>query len=320
LIKRITDVTSTEFQEMSVEELVKSIRAAEGRTVAAEVVCRIPPLVDGVTNAELAAAMGADIIIINRYNVDHPEVLGLPSVCEESGTKSDGERLRGIGVTIGEVKRLIGRPVGINLEPARNFTEEDHGRLATPENAQKALAQGADIIFVTGTPGTGVTNEAIASATRAIRDALGHRVFIVSGKPVSSSIASETGVNLITPDDVKAFRAAGCDAVALPMPGGSPGWTTEAVRRLVSVVHEEGALAWLVLAGSVEGSCTDVIHRIALEAKMTGADVHEIGEGGFSISIAVPENIMEYSIALRGRRHTYRRMAMSPLRWEVSNG
>lgn len=314
MVKRITDVRATEFQRMGARELADSIRAAEGRTIAAEVVCRIPPLVDGVTNAELAAAMGADIIIINRYNVNHPVILGLPSVCEESGIKSNLGAVRGIGATIKDVKRLIGCPVGINLEPARNFTEEDRGRLATQENAQKALSQGADIIFVTGTPGTGVTNKAIADATRDIKDRLEDRILIVSGKPVGSGIASEIGVNLITPDDIKAFRVAGCDAVALPMPGGSPGWTTEAVRRLVSLVHGEGALAWLVLAGSVEGSSIDVIHRIALEAKMTGADVHEIGEGGFSISIAVPENIMEYSIALRGRRHTYRRMAMSPLR------
>lgn len=314
MIKRITDVAASEFQRMGTKELVESIRAAEGRTIASEVVCRVPPLIDGVTNVELAAAMGADMIIINRYNVDYPMIWGLPSVSEESGIKSDWGVPRGVGVTIREVKRLIGRPVGINLEPARNFTQEDQGRLATPENAQKAVAQGADIIFVTGTPGTGVTNEAIADATRAIRDRLGDRVLIVSGKPVGSGITDETGEDLITSDDIQAFRAAGCDAIALPMPGASPGWTTEAVRELVSLVHKQGALAWLVMIGSVEGSSTDVIHRIALEAKMTGADVHEIGEGGFAISIAVPENIMEYSIALRGRRHTYRRMAMSPLR------
>ncbi|MBC7264746.1 MAG: haloacid dehalogenase-like hydrolase [Chloroflexi bacterium] len=314
MIKRITDITASEFQRMDAKELAGSIRAAEGRTIAAEVVCSAPPLVDGVTNAELAAAMGADIIILNRYNVDHPVIYGLPSASEEPDAESAGAAPRGIGVTIREVKRLIGRPVGVNLEPARNFTEEDHGRLATPDNARKAVAQGADILFITGTPGTGVTNEAIASATQAIRDRLGDRVFIVSGKPVGSGIASETGAHLITPDAIKAFCAAGCDAIALPMPGASPGWTTEAVRELVSLVHRQGALAWLVMIGSVEGSSADVIHRIALEAKMTGADVHEIGEGGFSISIAVPENIMEYSIALRGRRHTYRRMAMSPLR------
>jgi hypothetical protein len=314
MTRRITDVTPTEFQRMGAKEFVESIRAAEGRTIAAEVVCRVPPLIDGVTNVELAAAMGADVIIINRYNVDHPVIWGLPSVSEESGVKSDREEVCGIGVTLEEVKRLVGRPVGINLEPARNFIQEDHGRLATPENAQKAVAQGADFILITGTPGTGVTNKAIADATRAIRGRLGDRVLIVSGKPVGSGIADETGEDLITPDDIQAFQAAGCDAIALPMPGASPGWTTEAVRELVSLVHKQGALAWLVMIGSVEGSSTDVIHRIALEAKMTGADVHEIGEGGFSISIAVPENIMEYSIALRGRRHTYRRMAMSPLR------
>jgi len=258
--------------------------------------------------------MGADIVIVNRYNVDHPVICGLPSAGEKPDLESDWEAPSGIGVTIKKVNRLVGRPVGLDLEPARNFAAGDHGRLATPENAQKAVAQGADIVFVTGTPGTAVTNKVIAEATSAIRDELGDRVFAVSGKPVGSGIPNETGMNLVTPDDIRAFRAARCDAIALPMPGASPGWTTEAVRELVTLVHEEGALAWLVMIRSVEGSSTDVMRRIALEAKMTGADVHEIGEGGFSISIAVPQNIMEDSIALRGRRHTYRRMSMSLLR------
>ena len=48
-------------------------------------------------------------------------------------------------------------------------------------------------------------------------------------------------------------------------------------------------------------------------AKMTGTDVHHLGDCGL-FGIALPENLMAYSITIRGRRHTYRRMAMSLLR------
>ena len=43
---------------------------------------------------------------------------------------------------------------------------------------------------------------------------------------------------------------------------------------------------------------------------MTGADIHHLGESGFT-GVAAPENITAYSVAIRGLRHTYRRMALS---------
>ncbi len=50
--------------------------------------------------------------------------------------------------------------------------------------------------------------------------------------------------------------------------------------------------------------------EIGLWSKMAGADIHHIGDAGFG-GIAPPENIMALSIAVRGRRHTYRRMGYS---------
>ena len=44
-----------------------------------------------------------------------------------------------------------------------------------------------------------------------------------------------------------------------------------------------------------------------------GADIHHIGDSGY-MGMALPENIMAYSVAIRGKRHTYRRMAVSLLR------
>ena len=52
----------------------------------------------------------------------------------------------------------------------------------------------------------------------------------------------------------------------------------------------------------------DTIRRIALECKMTGTDIHHIGDSGY-VGMALPENITAYSVAIRGIRHTYRRMA-----------
>jgi hypothetical protein len=43
---------------------------------------------------------------------------------------------------------------------------------------------------------------------------------------------------------------------------------------------------------------------------MTGTDLHHIGDAGYA-GVAIPENIMDYSIAIKGKRHTYFRMARS---------
>lgn len=61
---------------------------------------------------------------------------------------------------------------------------------------------------------------------------------------------------------------------------------------------------------SQEGADAETIREIALLCKMTGTDLHHIGDAGYP-GIAVPENILRYSLAIRGRRHTYRRMARS---------
>lgn len=61
---------------------------------------------------------------------------------------------------------------------------------------------------------------------------------------------------------------------------------------------------------SQEGADEDTIRQIALMCKMAGTDIHHIGDSGY-MGMALPENITAYSVAIRGKRHTYRRMAMS---------
>lgn len=42
--------------------------------------------------------------------------------------------------------------------------------------------------------------------------------------------------------------------------------------------------------------------------------MHELGDIGYNECMVLPENILTYGVAIRGRRHQYRRMAMSILR------
>ena len=56
------------------------------------------------------------------------------------------------------------------------------------------------------------------------------------------------------------------------------------------------------------GADPDTVRLIALKMKETGADVHAIGDGGFS-GCTSPENIQQLSISIKGKPYTYFRMA-----------
>lgn len=161
--KRLLDATSRELATYTRDQKLAAIRGNEGRTLASEMIATAAPLVHDVSNPELAASQGADLLVLNVFDVDAPAVAGLP---------------------------------------------------------------GAQ------------------------------------------------------------------------------------VRDWVAAAHRAGALTMTAVGTSQEGADVDTIRRIALMAKMTGTDVHHLGDCGY-YGITLPENLVAYSIAIRGRRHTYRRMAMS---------
>lgn len=305
-MKRFLNCTASDFKQMNGRELAESIAASEGRILVCETIGTTQPMLGDITNAELAAAMGADVLLLNIFDVDRPVINGLPPVPE-------GEIIR-------KVKELTGRPVGINLEPKEQEVESSFeademwgitaGRLGTLENARKAVAMGVDFIVLTGNPGVGVTNRAITDTLSLYRKEFGDDIVLVAGKMHAAGILSEAGEKIITREDVKLFCEAGADVILMPAPGTVPGITMEYIRGLVSYAHELGALTLTAVGTSQEGADIATIREIALLCKMTGTDMHHLGDAGYG-GMALPENILEYGKVIRGVRHTYRRMAAS---------
>ena len=306
MLKRLIDTTARELTSYNKAELLTAISDSEGRTLAAETIGTVTPMLINITNAEFVASLGADLIMLNIFDVNDPIIQGLPQTSPED--------------TIREVKRLTGRMVAINLEPAviKDGQEESvwnltTGRQATVENARKAADMGVDMIVLTGNPGVGVDNEAIIQALSSLKEADGDRVILTAGKMHASGIISEAGEKILTEKDVEAFVDAGADVILLPAPGTVPGITMEYAGNLIRKAHEKGALAMTTIGTSQEGADEATVRQIALMCKMAGADIHHIGDSGY-MGMALPENITAYSVAIRGKRHTYRRMAMSLLR------
>ena len=305
-MKRILDCRSSDFAAMSRDELLAAIAGSEGRTIACETIGAIMPMLGDITNAEFAAAMGADILLLNMFDVQKPHIQGLPK------TEPD--------LVIRKLKELTGRPIGINLEPVEQvLSSEDpdenmwamtSGRKATMENAEKAVALGVDFILLTGNPGIGVTNEAIEQTLKRYKQAFGDKIILAAGKMHASGILTEGAEKIITKEDISAFADAGADIILLPAPGTVPGITMEYVKELVNHAHSLGCLTITAIGTSQEGADIATIRQIALMCKMTGTDIHHLGDAGYG-GMALPENIQAYSIAVRGIRHTYRRMAGS---------
>jgi hypothetical protein len=59
---------------------------------------------------------------------------------------------------------------------------------------------------------------------------------------------------------------------------------------------------------SQEGARPAIALPLALAAKEIGVDAHHLGDAGIG-RVTDPDLLYEYSIAVRGRRHTWRRMA-----------
>ncbi|MCS2160978.1 haloacid dehalogenase-like hydrolase [Scandinavium sp. H11S7] len=303
--KRLLDCGASDFVLMDKTALLYAIRASEGRVLVSETIAITEPLLNNVTNAELAASQGADILLINMFDSDNPQIKGMPE-------NTPPEQL------LHTLQRLTGRIIGVNLEavdPEFTSAHDDiwkmkPGRAATAENARKMVAMGAKILVLTGNPNNGVSNRALGLAIAEIRDAVGDSAVVITGKMHGAGVVRESGAAIISEEDVAWFSEQGADIVLIPAPGTVPGMSQQKVASLIASAHRKGVLAMTAIGTSQEGADVNTLRQIALMSKMAGADLHHIGDTGY-MGIALPENILAYSIAIRGVRHTYTRVARS---------
>ncbi|AHG18578.1 PEP phosphonomutase [Chania multitudinisentens RB-25] len=303
--KRYLDCCASELAAIDRQGLLESLQASEGRILVSETIGAVQPMLMDITNAELAASQGADLLLLNLFDVDKPRLQGLPAgIVPENSLR--------------ELQRLTGRVVGVNLEAVDPNFKDTHGefwaatkgRLATAENAKKLVAMGAKFVVLTGNPGNGISNETIGHCLQEIRQAAGDSLVIIAGKMHAAGILTRAGGKIITQEDVSTFVAQGADIVLLPAPGTVPGITQEYIEQLIDHAHRQGAMTMTAIGTSQEGASVETIRQIALMCKMAGTDLHHIGDAGYT-GMALPENIMAYSVAIRGIRHTYSRIARS---------
>lgn len=336
-VKFLNDV-GKKIIEASRKELVQAIQGASGRVIIGETVTFKQNLIDGVTNIELIKSWGCDMATINHYNPAMPMMPGLPSTQEgieqffsywnvdgSLGSIPDIKKVEGsfqssflefgFGRTIGEVKRLAGIPVGMTLEPVTKDSDFPISRIASKENAKKGMEQGASYITIISTPS--MSEKDFAGCVNNVREGVEDKGLVKAGKmPWGGSFLTKAD-EFISVKELKELAKAGADVIVLPAPGTVPGLTIDLVKTWVSVIHECGLLAETTIGTSQEGADVAVIQRIAIDSKMTGADLFQIGDSVYGGSCS-PENVMAFAKAIKGQRHVLRRMAISPMRGELA--
>ncbi len=315
---RLLHATPCQILSMGPEEMLTAIQMSEGRTLSVCARARSANLVDYVTNAEVAAAFGADIVMVDTFEPANPYLPGWSSKNPEEDEATRHLQVPlGKGYTLKEIRALIGRPVAmllvVNSDENRAGAIKHYGNiLATEENIQLAIASGANLIILTGW----APKDILAKTVRIARELTQGKTILEYSRPhgpglIGQSDAGMGPAGLISKEEIGLLLDLGVDVIGLPGPGTYPGFTVECAGQLVEMIHNGDAMAALGLHTSQEGSDIETIKRLAILAKMAGADIHELGDSGFNECMIEPQNILAYSIAIRGRRHTYRRMAMS---------
>ncbi|KXT83375.1 DUF7916 family protein [Streptococcus panodentis] len=288
MVKRFISSNASEILAMTAAELKQSIKASEGRIILSENVAFKESYIGDVTNAEIARAFGADLILLNGIDMFHPFVNGLDA-------KED---------FVEQLHHLVGRPIGVNLEPVDSQAEMaeerldiNEGRRASLATIQRAEELGVDFICLTGNPGTGVTNQAIVDTIRLVKEHFSG--LLIAGKMHAAGV-DEPVADL---EAISRFIEAGVDIVLAPAVGSVPGFDEADLKQIVRLAHEKGALVMSAIGTSQESSDTDIVKQMAIRNKICGVDIQHIGDSGYGC-LAPVENIFAMSKALRGQRHT----------------
>ncbi|WP_297819311.1 haloacid dehalogenase-like hydrolase [uncultured Lactobacillus sp.] len=306
MVKRLISCNSSEVLQMNGTQLKQSIKASEGRTVLSENVV-LHETGDGITTSEVAAAFGADLILLNLFDVNHPKILGLYPGEDNLATAKEHTD----GKIIHDLQRLVGRPIGVNLEPvdldakmAEDRFTLPEGRTASLASIKKAQELGFNFICLTGNPGSGVSNKKIAEKVKLVKENFSG--LVIAGKMHGAGV-DEPVVDL---EAVQSFIDAGADVILVPAVGTVPEFDSEDLRQVVKLAHQNGALVMSTIGTSQEGSGPNFIEQTAIRNKICGVDIQHIGDAAWGIQSPF-ENIYPLSKAIRGERHTISRMSRS---------
>ena len=129
-MKRLISCDTSDLEGRTRQELLGALEASEGRVIVQELsLFRDAAMLEPITDAEIACAFGADLILLNAFDCVNPHIAGITAPADQ---------------TIRTLKRYTGRLIGLNLEPVGTsetlgeLEAMPEGRAGTVENALRA--------------------------------------------------------------------------------------------------------------------------------------------------------------------------------------
>lgn len=263
-VVRLISAARSDFAHMSPMEMKESVLKSEGRVIMGQhLLFDGKGLVRSVTNTELMFAFGADMVLLNTFDLDDLE--NNPGLC---------------GLTYQELKARCGRPIGVYLgcpkagdsAPDKKQLYRREGMLCTSQHVQKCVEMGVDFLVLGGNPGSGTSIRDVVACTRWVKETYGDRVFVFAGKWEDGIGEKVLGDPLAGYDAKQIIRKpidAGADCIDLPAPGSRHGISVAMIQELVQYVHsyKPGTLVMFFLDCSVEGADPDTVRLLALMMK-----------------------------------------------------
>ncbi len=280
-MQRILNCRTSDFTKpASSGELRQAIIASEGRTIMAEVAAGAAPLYGEVTNGELLCAFGADLLLVKGMDCRTQAIQG----CRD----------------LQHFKQLTGRMVGVSLEVLADEAEDNPRACNLANFAQVASA---DFFCLTAYDKPGVSAQRVCHALKQIRAQTDKMILV----------AKFYAAGLAPAEEYASFIAAGADGAVVPAPASCRGASEACVEAALSAIRQAGGIAITTISSSQEGADEETIRQIGLASKRCGADLFNFGDAGVA-GMADPQAVYTLSMAVRGRRHTWVRMAASPTR------
>jgi hypothetical protein len=274
-MNRILNCVASDFKGLQTAgELKSAILASEGRVIMAQSAVNSSLLFDGISNLEILRAHSADLILLKGFDLDKKFIAGIGNIdnCDS-------------------VRKLVGSAIGINLEIK-------NGELAK-SSVEQALSLNPDFIALTAYISPANTTDSVLTAINTVRTV--YNGFL----QLNFVINQAAGL-----DKLKVF-ADKVDMLSIPAVFAVPGINADNLSKITSFFKNSSqTLISAVIGTSQEGSDIDTIKHIALHSKSCGVDVLEFGDAS-SAGICEPANLLAASMAIRGKRHTFARIAKS---------
>ncbi|MFM2488245.1 hypothetical protein ABW365_08155 [Enterococcus avium] len=208
-MKRILACSASDFgKDTTPVELKEAIKASEGRVILANVAAESAPLYPEVTNGEMAAAFGADLLLLKAVDVQKLSIGGIGEINHLS-----------------QLRELTGTGIGLNLEIADGIPTF---KQVNRESIQEAISKGADFLSLTAYVKPEATVERILSDIRLVRESYQGLLML---NPVISH-----GMDLSL-EALLQYVDAGVDLLVLPSPGSVAGVTENQLAEIISAVR-----------------------------------------------------------------------------------